>query len=212
MKRLGIETQDELGARAGDVSKAAVNQWFSVGKISPKSVRELSLLFGRPQDEIWDVLHGVNSRPRAATNVDADWDEVRGFAQAVGLGHGAEADEYAEVHKLKFRHGSLQKKRINPSKASVFYGKGDSMMKRIKPGDAVLFDESDTRIVDEKIYIVMWRGEYNAKRAEVLDDIVYFKADNPEGDHNWRKPKRMDDQRNPITVIGRVKWIGSWED
>ena len=32
------------------------------------------------------------------------------------------------------------------------------------------------------------------------------------GDHGWTKPRRMDDKRHPIEVIGRVRWIGSWED
>jgi phage repressor protein C with HTH and peptisase S24 domain len=94
----------------------------------------------------------------------------------------------------------------------VFYGKGDSMEPRIKSGDAILFDTSDTRAIDGAIYIILWRGEYYAKRALVLDDVVYFATDNPRGDHNWTKPKRVDAKRDPITIVGRVRWIGSWED
>jgi hypothetical protein len=54
-------------------------------------------------------------------------------------------------------------------------------------------------------------NEYQVKRCEIIDDIVYFRADNPAGDHNWAKPKRMDNKRHPIQVIDRVRWIGSWE-
>ena len=34
--------------------------------------------------------------------------------------------------------------------------------------------------------------EYYVKRALLLDDAVYFTADNADGDHGWKRPKRMD--------------------
>lgn len=139
------------------------------------------------------------------------WEDVLAFAQAVGLGKGKQAEEYAETHKLKFRTNSLRRKGLESSRLRVYYGSGDSMEPRIRKGDAILFDEGDTKVVDDAIYIVLWKGEYYAKRAEVIEDIVLFKSDNPEGDHEWRKPKRMDAKRDPVEVIGRVRWIGSWE-
>jgi phage repressor protein C with HTH and peptisase S24 domain len=143
---------------------------------------------------------------------DSEWGDILGYAQAAGLGNGSEGQEYAETHKLKFRSDSLAKKRLNPDKLSVFYGKGDSMEPRIKSGDAILFDMSDTNPRDGAVFIVMIGKEYYAKRCMVLDEAVYFTTDNPNGDHTWRKPRRMDAKREPITIIGRVRWIGSWED
>lgn len=143
------------------------------------------------------------------------WEDVQGFAQALGLGSGPEAQEYAETHRLKFRADSLARKRLNPARLAVMYGSGDSMEPRIRPGDAIMFDTSDTKPRDGQLYVIMVPGaggsEYQVKRCEILDDTVYFRADNPAGDHNWVKPKRMDNARNPIKVIGRVRWIGSWE-
>ena len=143
------------------------------------------------------------------------WEDVQGFAQAVGLGNGPEAQEYAETHKLKFRADSLARKRLNPSRLAVMYGAGDSMEPRIRSGDAVLFDTSDTRPRDGHLYVVMVPGaggpEYQVKRCEIIEDIVFFRADNPAGDHNWAKPRRWDHPRDPIEIIGRVRWIGSWE-
>jgi transcriptional regulator with XRE-family HTH domain len=153
-------------------------------------------------------LLGGSARPAKQD----DWRDVQAYAQAAGLGTGAEADEYAETHKLKFKATSLRRKRLQPDKLAVFYGKGDSMEPRIKDGDAILFDTSDTRPVDSTVYVILWKSEYYAKRAMILDDVVYFTTDNPSGDHNWSKPKRMDAKREPITIIGRVRWIGSWED
>ena len=112
----------------------------------------------------------------------------------------------------KFRAASLAKKRLRPAGLAVMYGDGDSMLPRIKKGDAILFDTTDTRPLDGAIYVVQWRDDVYAKRAEIIDDAVYFRADNPAGDHNWRKPKRMDAKRDPVHVLGRVRWIGSWED
>lgn len=152
---------------------------------------------------------------KTASDSDAEWEVVKAYAQAVGLGSGPEAQEYAETHKLKFRAESLARKRLNPDRLAVMYGHGDSMEPRIHAGDAILFDTSDTRIRDGYIYVIMVPGagghEYQVKRCEVIDDLVFFKADNPHGDHLWRKPRRMDDPRNPTTIIGRVRWIGSWE-
>jgi len=147
---------------------------------------------------------------------EGEWEDVKGYAQAMGLGGGPEAAEYAETHKLKFKASSLARKRLRAPALAVMYGKGDSMEPRVLSGDAILFDTSDTRPRDGCLYVILVPGahnaEYQVKRCEVLDDLVYFKADNPQGDHNWKKAKRMDDKRNPIQIVGRVRWIGSWED
>jgi phage repressor protein C with HTH and peptisase S24 domain len=147
---------------------------------------------------------------------DSEWANVLGYAQAVGLGDGPDAQEYAETHKLKFRSASLARKRLAPHNLGVMYGKGESMLPRIRPGDAILFDTSDTRPADEALFLVLVQGlagdGYSVKRCRVIGDWVLFDALNPEGDHTWRKPRRMDDPAHPITIIGRVRWIGSWED
>jgi phage repressor protein C with HTH and peptisase S24 domain len=148
---------------------------------------------------------------------DDDYADVTGYSQAVGLGAGgSEATEYAETHSLKFKKSSLRKRGILNGNLAVYYGKGDSMEPAIRDGDAILFDTSDTRVVDGVLYVIQVDGqanpEYYVKRAMVLDAGVYFASDNPNGDHNWRKPKAMDNKRHPITVIGRVHWIGGWAD
>lgn len=147
---------------------------------------------------------------------EGEWEDVRGYAQAMGLGGGPEAAEYAETHKLKFKASSLARKRLRAPALAVMYGKGDSMEPRVLSGDAILFDTSDTRPRDGALFVILVPGahnpEYQVKRCELLDDLVYFKADNPHGDHNWKKARRMDDKKNPIQIIGRVRWIGSWED
>lgn len=211
--RSGWLTQ-EVAAEALDVNQSAVSQYLH-GYI-PLNYRALlgfaKLLDVDPTEIRSDLPEQSGGRRLGETLGDyGEWSDVRGFAQAAGLGAGAEADEYAETHKLKFRAESLRRKGLFPRNLAVYYGHGDSMEPRIKTGDAILFDTSDTRPVDGQIFIVQLGREIHAKRCEILDDIVFFRADNPAGDHNWRKPRRMDNPRQPIAIIGRVRWIGSWE-
>ncbi len=184
------------------VSPQAITGWETTGRIARGTMAGLATAAGKPIEFFirrdWQRLD--------------DWDDVLGYAQAVGLGKGAEAQEWAETHKLKFRADSLARKNLRPAGLAVMYGSGDSMLPRITPGDAILFDTHDTAPKDGAVFVVQWKGEIYAKRAELIDDAVFFRADNPSGDHHWRKPKRMDAKRDPIQILGRVRWIGSWED
>lgn len=202
-------TQDSIADELG-ITQGAVSQYLN-GKI-PMNYRTLVVFcraLGVDDTEIRTDLPEQRLMPGAAN--DPDYDDVPAYAQAVGLGAGTEADEYAETHALKFKTSSLRKQGLLNRQLAVYYGKGDSMEPRIKTGDAILFDQTDTRPVDGEIFIVSWRGEIYAKRIEIVDDLVLVKSDNPHGDHHWRKPKRLDNPREPIEILGRVRWIGSWE-
>lgn len=151
-------------------------------------------------------------QPKAAEGLEGDWTDVTGFTQSVGLGAGAIPQEYAETHKLKFRESSLRRKGLKARNLAVFYGEGDSMLPRIRPGDAIMFDTSDTTPRHGRLYVVTRDGEITVKRCEVAGPVVMFRADNTAGDHAWQQPKLMDDAANPIAVEGRVVWIAGWED
>lgn len=198
----------------GVMSRANVYLWINgtakPDKITDDKVAEVCAYLRINRD--WLLRgRGPIEGGNAASNED-DWSNIDGYAQAVGLGQGAEAQEYAETHKLKFRADSLARKRLKPSALAVMYGAGDSMEPTIKNGDAVLFDTSDTGPRDGSMFVVQWKGEIFVKRAEILDDIVFFKSDNPAGDHQWKKARRMDAARDPISILGRVRWLGSWQE
>lgn len=192
------------------VSNVTANDWLN-GKFRPEidTARRIASDHGVSFDELY-----FGTPPGAPE--DSDYSDVLAYSQAVGLGAGAEAEEYAETRKLKFRAKSLRRRGIYNHPLAVYYGKGDSMEPTIKDGDAILFDTSDTRVIDGVLYVIQVDGmtypEYYVKRALVLDGVTYFQSDNATGDHNWRRPKRMDSSREPITVIGRVHWIGGWAD
>lgn len=208
-RRAANLTQEQLALACGWAGQSRIANYEK--GIREPTLEEVTQLAGVLGVEAGELMGTV--RPASKTDV---WSDVRGYAQAVGLGAGAEAQEYAETHKLKFKADSLARKRLNPGKLAVMYGNGDSMEPRIHAGDAILFDTSDTKPRDGALYVIILHGrahaEYYVKRALLLDDVVYFTADNTGGDHAWKKPKRMDDERHPIEIIGRVRWIGSWED
>lgn len=203
-------------ASACGISRPSVSDWFTGESKSIKGenlLRASQYLNVRPE---W-LAHGTGPmRPAQERQQQEEWADVRGFAQAIGLGDGVEGNEYAETHKLKFRASSLQRKRLRPNVLGVVYGRGDSMMPRIRSGDAILFDTSDTAPRDEALFVIHAEGakgpEYSAKRCREIGGMWFFDALNPDGDHTWRKPRLMDDPRRPITIVGRIRWIGSWED
>ena len=217
-------TVDDLAARKV-LSRAGVYQWLNDTvkreKVREETVQKLCDALRVSRSWLMDGRGSMSPRSVQDSALDYrgyqdDHVSIDAYSQAVGLSDGAEAQEYAETHKLKFKADSLTRKRLSPASLAVFYGKGDSMEPRIHSGDAVLFDQSDTRPRDGALFVILVPGvgadSYSVKRCEMIDDLVLFKADNPKGDHGWRKPRRADDPKFPITIIGRVRWIGSWED
>lgn len=206
-RKLAELTQEQLAHACGWSGQSRIAN-YEAGKREPTfaDADALARALGVSREEL------LGGKPR---KVSEGWADVLGYAQAVGLGSGPEAQEYAETHSLKFKSASLARQRLNASSLRVMYGAGDSMLPRIHPGDAILFDTTDTRPRDGAIFVIQVHGvagrEYQAKRCMVLDDAVYFAADNPAGDHQWRKPKRVDAKKAPIEIVGRVRWIGSWE-
>lgn len=196
------------------VNQSAVSQYLNgLIPLNYRAVLAFSRILGISPEAIRDDLpEQAAAKVREPSNDDyGDWESVLAFPQSVALGDGSEPEDYAVAHKLKFRAESLRRKGLSPSSLAVYYGRGDSMEPRIRDGDAVLFDTKDVKPKDGCIYVIRDGKDLFAKRCEVLDDIVYFRSDNPNGDHNWRKPRRMDNPRRPVEIIGRVRWIGSWE-
>ena len=207
-RRLGI-TQDSMAAEL-DITQGAVSQYLN-GKI-PMNYRTLAV-FCRALGiaDPAEIRDDLPEQQLLAPPTSPDWADVVGYQQSVGAGAGTEAQEYTETHSLKFRANSLRRKGLLNRKLAVYYAKGDSMEPRIRTGDAILFDQDDTTPVHDGIFVVRWRGEEFVKRAKIADDLVLFESDNPAGDHVWGRPKMKDNPREPIEIIGRVRWIGSWE-
>jgi len=186
-----------------------------VSDFSPSLAAEISTLVKQDVQAVTDrpVAMTAEAVPQTSRDIDKTaWADVRGYPHAMGLGASKEVtDEYVEAHRLKFRADSLRKKGLHARRLAVWECKGDSMLPDVKDGDAVMFDEGDTFPRDGELYVIrIGTSEHHLKRALILDGVTYFAADNPAGDHAWRRPRRMDDRRNPIHVVGRAWWIGRW--
>lgn len=201
----------------GEANQSLISQYMNgLIALNYRAVLSFAKQLGCKDTDIRNDLPEQAALPGAQASNDDQYADVIGYSQAAGLGAGAEAVEYAETHSLKFKRTSLRRRGIHNKPLAVYYGKGDSMEPTIKDGDAILFDTSDTRVVNGGLYVIQVHGignaEYFVKRALVLDAGVYFQSDNPRGDHTWKDPRPMDSKRHPITVIGRVHWIGGWAD
>ncbi len=134
---------------------------------------------------------------------------VEAFAHSLALGDGFTPDDYAESHRLLFRKSSLRGKGLLGRQLEVYYGRGDSMEPRIHDGDAMLVDRGDTTAKDGQVFVLEGPGGALAKRLTKIDGRWFFESDN-KTDPKWRKPVPLDGKET-YTIVGKVRWIGSWE-
>lgn len=156
-------------------------------------------------------LEQGRGRKEASRSTDSsDWEDVTAYEQSAAMGDGMVATDYAETHKLKFKASSLRRKGLFAKNLAVYYGSGDSMEPRIRDGDAILFDTSDTSPRDDAIFLVSLNGHFMVKRLQKLGKDWFLVSDNREHP-KWRKPVPVSFD-DGFSIVGRVRWVGSWED
>lgn len=135
-----------------------------------------------------------------------EWADIDGFRQQAAMGAGgAEVEEWVEAHKLKFRRESVERKQLDPEKLAVYYGTGISMEPRIRPGDAILVNTAETDIENRAIYLIKYDERMYAKRmSKVGRQLLAF------SENESVEPFAIEEGVQ-FQVIGRVRWIGSWE-
>ena len=141
---------------------------------------------------------------------DLDAVGIPAYAHHLALGDGASAEDFSETHRLMFRRTSLRKKGLHNRPLEVYYGRGDSMEPRIKDGDALMVDRSDVEPRDDTIFVLESEEGAVAKRLSEIGGRWFVVSDNKQ-DPKWRKPVALDGKK-PFKIVGRVRWIGSWED
>lgn len=209
-KRQGFHLTQESAAEALGVTQGAIgNMLHGRLAISLRALGKWSRLLQVKPADIDPVL--AKQLVMADDPADQNWVDITARTQAVALGHGSEIDEWAETRKLKFRLDSLRRKGLYPSKVEIYFGNGDSMEPRVRTGDALLYDLSDTKPAHGKIYVVRWQGALLAKRLRVYDGRLWISSDN-KSDPQWKDDVPVDPERDDFEIVGRVRWIGSWED
>lgn len=212
--RLRIAMQDakinqKQLADAVGVKPPSVNGWLSE---KSKFLRGENLLKAAQVLGVSDawLATGKGSRLPGDKDGEPGWLPIEATVQGVALGAGVVPDEYAETHKLMFRSSSLARKGLKQNALRVHYGRGESMLPTIKDGAAMLIDTSDSSIKDGKIYWVRHEGLHFVKRLHKLGGTVLIESDN-KADPESRKPVLVKPE-DDFEVIGRVRWIASWED
>jgi phage repressor protein C with HTH and peptisase S24 domain len=195
----------------GQGTQGLVSQYLG-GKI-PLNYRAVVLFaneLGCSPTDIRTDLPEISGLAGTPPMQDSEWADILGVRQAAALGDGAEPDEYAETHKLKFRAASLARKKLKPERLAVIYGKGDSMYPTIKDGDAILIDTGDKEPKDDKLFVITYGRDLIAKRLVNLGGRWFIDSDN-KADPKWKRPQAVDETKG-FEIHGRVRWIGSWED
>lgn len=214
MKRMRLQAGLKSQQAAADVigcERGTVGMWeapsSAVDSVSGEYLLPVSKAY-KVRPEYINSGKGNDGFPwtRVATSEDVDWREVPAGTQRFAMGDGAEPEEYAETQKLKFRADSLRKRGLKPAVLEVHFGDGDSMLPRIHDGDALLVDRSDTRPTHGKIFAVRYKRHLYAKRLRKAGKFWLLTSDRDGVD-----PILVDGTED-FEIIGRVRWIGSWED
>jgi phage repressor protein C with HTH and peptisase S24 domain len=133
------------------------------------------------------------------------------YGAQAGAGPGVENHGSSQIGSILFRPRSLERKQVPIENARVFYVAGNSMLPRLRDGDAVLFDATDTSPVDGKVYVLHWNGRDYCKRLRFERNAWWLCSDNT-SDPEWAQPKQVRIAPDDCIVVGRVRWVGSWED
>lgn len=203
-----------------ETGQQTVGNWRRRGRIGSPS--HAAVRAALPFASVEWINDGVGEAPSVATRVaeerpvyatpDPDTAAIPAFAHGLALGDGSTPEEYAESHRLLFRKSSLRRKGLLGRNLEVYYGQGDSMEPRIHDGDAILIDRDDTTPRDGEIYALESDAGACVKRLLNIDGRWFFESDN-KADPKWRKPTPLQPSNGKHVwhIVGRVRWIGSWE-
>lgn len=182
------------------VSQQALNKWL----------KEKSL----PGQGRWAALAkalGVSvDWLRDDSDTSDSWADITAYNQRAAAGDGSCPDDQHEATTLKFPAHQIRNRGLHARTLSTFIAAGDSMEPRIRDGDELLIDEEDTTPRDGRIYILIRDKEYLVKRLHQYGKQWFIVSDNAI-DPKWARPVPMDFSED-CKILGRVRWIGSWED
>lgn len=131
-------------------------------------------------------------------------------ARAAAGGGAVNGDPVGPKGSILFRSRSLSKQGISTKNSHVWYVHGDSMVPRLRDGDAVLFDASDKTVRAGKVYVIRKGEETFVKRLYREGSRFRVVSDN-KADPQWQDWFVEADDPD-FEIIGRVRWVGSWEE
>lgn len=131
-------------------------------------------------------------------------------ARAAAGGGAVNGEQAGPKGSILFRSRSLSKQGISTKHSHVWYVHGDSMVPRLRDGDAVLFDASDKTVRAGKVYVLR-KGEETFVKRLYREGSRYRVVSDNKADPQWQDWFVEADDPD-FEIIGRVRWVGSWEE
>ena len=103
-----------------------------------------------------------------------------------------------------FRADFLGREHISEQRSVMMQVRGDSMEPLMEDGDTLLVDQSDTQVMDGKIYVVTLGDELRVKRVQKGMRGYILRSENPRYADITIDGADLADFR----VHGRVRWVG----
>ena len=141
---------------------------------------------------------------------DEQWLEIVAYKQTAAGGDGSCESEFPEPEMMKFPARQIKQRGLHHRQLAVFIAAGDSMEPRIRSGAELLIDQEDVTARDGRIYVLLRNREYIVKRLEKYGEQWFLVSDNV-NDPKWARPVPVEFSEE-CQILGRVRWIGSWED
>jgi len=107
----------------------------------------------------------------------------------------------AVVDELPFDRAWLGRKG-NPARMVAMEVVGDSMSPELEPGDNILIDQSQTQVLDNRLYVVGLGENIQVKRVQVRPGLVVLFSTN----QRYAPVTLQGDEMETLRVIGRVLW------
>ena len=103
-----------------------------------------------------------------------------------------------------FRSDFLGREHISELNSVMMAVRGDSMEPLMQDGDTLLVDQSDTQIMDGRIYVVTLGDELRVKRIQKGWKGYVLRSENP----RYADITVDGDDLDAFRVHGRVRWVG----
>lgn len=195
-------SQKGFGARL-DVTEAKI-QNIEAGKqrVDHRFLGALRICFGV---DINDLLNfdGQIDTIDVDSGFGADFVGVRRLDISASAGSGAILGDETAIKKYAFSKFWLNQRGLNPANLHVISVVGDSMEPKLRSGDLILLDGSQTKVADGLTYVLRVGDELLIKYIQRSGiDKITLHSENPR--YESREIDLPIDSHHEVVVIGRV--------
>lgn len=205
-------SQSEL-ARIAGVSQPSVAHWLNGKTSSIRAEAAVAICKKLPVMYEW-LLAGVGDPLPKATPVlpliteeiddDSDFVKIPVYTIQCSAGDGYTPPTYTideTAEPKSYRRSWLQKHQYKQSHLKVFEVSGESMEPLLFDGDSVTVDEAQRDIINDRVYVFTYRGEWRVKRLRrLMNGDLYVVSENL----SWKPEVIPATETEFVYIVGRV--------